>query len=826
MKINNLTISGFGKFNKAFTVDFSKNDIQVIVGKNEAGKSTILQAILATIFGLTSNDRKRFEPWSTKTLAKGSITLSNKDSLIEIDRDFKTDNVTFIVQSKGKKKTLFSDTDRAGSRGERSYIKILSKYIPVTDPDVFKNTTFLEQDQIGVQIPASLKYLITGSPEMDIDKILDTLVDDYFNITCKGDFIGRAKKSKNRLLEELEDELYKKKHSLENLKIQLNTQKTLQSEINSLDKDIVKTNNKIESLSHQSTIFQNLSEYLEQEKRLKETHKEIYQQKNRVEKIEKEIKDTKSKLDTKFPRLKIFTGLELQKNITNWINIIDKRDHLEKELKKVQSEKEQALEKIEKKYNIYKEVGVDFIYSIKRLRDLKEKENLKKYSINKNLEDKSKLDQLFSKQKYQLITGATLLSIITGILLQYLNLPFSNVLWISALLFIIISVASVFMVLYPKQNNINNIKIRIDIIKTELSEIDMEIEKIKIKYENIENIDKINHHLTQYDLYETEVKNIDKLKAKEKLITEELGDYEMQKTIDRFETKYGNFIDIYEEDLKGRIDELIHLQQQYQNKNDALKTHKNREDIENREYELSMEISRVQSNLESTIMLNPELTKITKDIPLLNEKILLLKEEIEILSVKRHEFETLIHNKKIILAGIESNEDIDIEQILEDLKQLEEQIKYTTLKKKALILAIETLESSIEEYNQLYSKSLNSKLNQYLSKIAGHKNFVVELDDRFDVAILHEEKKISEDSLSTGTRDQFYLALRLAFSREIAEENNLPFFLDDPFVNCDNERLKRILNILREINKEHQVVLFTNDDKYKKWTKHPIILDS
>ena len=63
--------------------------------------------------------------------------------------------------------------------------------------------------------------------------------------------------------------------------------------------------------------------------------------------------------------------------------------------------------------------------------------------------------------------------------------------------------------------------------------------------------------------------------------------------------------------------------------------------------------------------------------------------------------------------------------------------------------------------------------------------------------------------LSQGTKEQLYLALRLAFIKVFDQQARLPLFLDDPLVNCDEERLYGILKGLTKISDTHQVFLFT-----------------
>jgi uncharacterized protein YhaN len=76
--------------------------------------------------------------------------------------------------------------------------------------------------------------------------------------------------------------------------------------------------------------------------------------------------------------------------------------------------------------------------------------------------------------------------------------------------------------------------------------------------------------------------------------------------------------------------------------------------------------------------------------------------------------------------------------------------------------------------------------------------------------------------LSTGTRDQLQLALRLAFIQ--SKNLDFPIFLDDNFLRFDQKRRLNFSNMLAEIAKERQVILLTSDQNLVPETKGTIKL--
>lgn len=69
--------------------------------------------------------------------------------------------------------------------------------------------------------------------------------------------------------------------------------------------------------------------------------------------------------------------------------------------------------------------------------------------------------------------------------------------------------------------------------------------------------------------------------------------------------------------------------------------------------------------------------------------------------------------------------------------------------------------------------------------------------------------RYNASELSKGTIDQLYISLRLAINDIMSEKHQLPFMMDDAFVHFDSMRTKRMLEIVEEISKRHQVILFT-----------------
>ncbi len=65
--------------------------------------------------------------------------------------------------------------------------------------------------------------------------------------------------------------------------------------------------------------------------------------------------------------------------------------------------------------------------------------------------------------------------------------------------------------------------------------------------------------------------------------------------------------------------------------------------------------------------------------------------------------------------------------------------------------------------------------------------------------------------MSSGTRDQLYLALRLAtLEYRLESHEPMPFIVDDILINFDDQRSRATLQALAKLAARNQVILFTH----------------
>ncbi|MEJ2249371.1 MAG: hypothetical protein P8Y97_06895 [Candidatus Lokiarchaeota archaeon] len=82
---------------------------------------------------------------------------------------------------------------------------------------------------------------------------------------------------------------------------------------------------------------------------------------------------------------------------------------------------------------------------------------------------------------------------------------------------------------------------------------------------------------------------------------------------------------------------------------------------------------------------------------------------------------------------------------------------------------------------------------------------------------------IPANSLSGGTLDQLFFAVRVGIGELFFKDNTGFFILDDPFIKADYERLKRLLEMLKNIvNVGWQILYFTSKLEVKDLLKEDI----
>lgn len=153
-----------------------------------------------------------------------------------------------------------------------------------------------------------------------------------------------------------------------------------------------------------------------------------------------------------------------------------------------------------------------------------------------------------------------------------------------------------------------------------------------------------------------------------------------------------------------------------------------------------------------------------------------------------------------------------------EMRALEAEEASRRLEVEALGCAWAELRASVAEYQTSHRARLEQAASRYFDAITEESGRTVRFDDVFAVRVrMPDGRDVAPQQLSRGAQDQLYISLRLAIADLLCGERRLPLILDDPFVNCDRERLQRIGRLLEVTARTRQILLLTHREEMASW---------
>ena len=174
MRLEVLQIEGFGKFHNR-RMEFGSG-LNIVYGKNEAGKSTMHTFIKAMLFGLSRKRNKRgeseydrYEPWKGGSYG-GSMELSVAGRRLRIERDFRKDADDMRL--------TWADTEEVVEAPEET----LKKLMGGLTENAYKNTISIGQLEAQTEkgMAGEFRQIVsnltgTGSSELSYDRAIEYL---------------------------------------------------------------------------------------------------------------------------------------------------------------------------------------------------------------------------------------------------------------------------------------------------------------------------------------------------------------------------------------------------------------------------------------------------------------------------------------------------------------------------------------------------------------------------------------------------------------------------------------------------------------------------
>ncbi len=174
--------------------------------------------------------------------------------------------------------------------------------------------------------------------------------------------------------------------------------------------------------------------------------------------------------------------------------------------------------------------------------------------------------------------------------------------------------------------------------------------------------------------------------------------------------------------------------------------------------------------------------------------------------------ELSLQNKTLAMAQGEIHTLGDRAALQARLDEVETQIDRRREEYQALQLAMEVLGEANARLQERMSPALNKRAGEFFHRLTGGVYDQVSLNREFEALAARQGDVTPRRllTLSKGTADQLYLAVRLAVCDLVLPgEDPAPLVLDDALVHFDDQRLALALDLLQELAQKRQILLFT-----------------
>lgn len=165
-----LRLSGFGPYRDTVTCRLT-HGVNTLIARNEAGKSSLVAGLIATIFGLPGKSdpgqfgQARFKNRYGPARFEGELEFEADGVVYNIWRDFESHKIALSVFDNGKQKNLVSgEHNPLATKGNAEYERWLKELFGIVSRELFEATFCVTQP-----LPESTKKDGQGQKELDKD---------------------------------------------------------------------------------------------------------------------------------------------------------------------------------------------------------------------------------------------------------------------------------------------------------------------------------------------------------------------------------------------------------------------------------------------------------------------------------------------------------------------------------------------------------------------------------------------------------------------------------------------------------------------------------
>jgi len=827
MIIKSLKLQGVGPL-QYHSFELLPKGINVILGPNESGKTTFGKAIVAVIHGV-NKDVNLQRSMSGGSIFNGYLNLEIDDSEYQIFRNFETDQVRLSKIVGDEQEILFEGNANPRGRTEepKLYRKIIENDLGLPSASVIRNSSFVDQLDLYMEIDEELRKQISGAGQSDYMRAAGSLRDSYYLLTSSP-LLGDKKRSKNREiedlkseLEDLNDEYDESRLKTENVSTKLEEQSELDEEVKDYQILVDETSQEQKAIDQYHNLIEKYSTYKDQKEIHEKTKENIDQLKQALEANEKELSKDKfaSFQDLSEDELKSLRKYVQSDAESTWMKLGEyqaEKTRLDKELK-------------DSRYKAFKNAPEDAGGLLKSLQN--QRAGLSR--VEGVLESSPSGEKRSPRRWLWLIpvllaslgfppgyfAGKWLLPGITD------EIPLETGALITGgiVAFLALLVGFVIVILIrttrksPERKQIEAEAKRRD-IESEINRLEEELEPVLRATNEGTSLDVLLDRCSRWEelkgQQERIEENIDLLQAREALQIRE--DPKLTEILDQTGATV----------LEEHLVEFDELKAGIKASSDTLQGMSTSEELQ------VIDPDKLVDNLQETLL---HLTALEREYPTFKT----LKEDEEKRLQKLQEMNELLSSREGNLAElkkslIDTDKDLAVEQaltirdpilIMEEIEEQEEVLSRLILRSAALETAVTVLNEAITEYEHDHLGRLSDITSDIFSTFTKGRYERVDILAGGTIQVYEPKgEPLVAELLSVGARDQLYLAIRIAVTDLLSSEMKLPFLFDDSFVNFDKSRLKAAKDVLSQISEDRQVILLSHDEVYRDWGDKVIVL--
>ena len=770
MKLIKCYIENFGKLSN-YKYEF-KDGLNIINESNGFGKTTFASFIKAMFYGLESTakrsvgltDRKKYIPWQGGKFG-GNIEFEIDEKRYKVERFFgaKEQEDTFMLY------------DMQTNLESHDYTQNLGEEIFKINKEAYERSTYIPSQKIPIKINDSLNAKLGNVLESEND-----INSSEEAIKKLAESIRIYKRTGNRgLLDELKDKINQLERKIENGKVEEQTLEKRREKFEETKKQIKVLN------EEKINVQKMLTQKIEQDRKL--AQKQVYES---LVKKENDNRLTVQKLQ-EFFKNDIPTDEEIDILMAKSLEI--EKYKIEVQNCKLNEQEQTNLQELENIFKGNELLEEEINQKIQECNKQKEIENnIETNEIRKNQIEKSMEDIIVNKTNIIILVIAIIFAIagIAGSII-------ANTMQI-AIAGVLIGVILAF-VYFAKNNQNKKLKIKYDKKQEELEQYEELISTLKEQKEQISRgiLNFINQYLPQENNLDTiialtQIKtNLDRYNSLKLNATNiEHTRYDISKKLNLLEESIKEYMGKYFEDLDKPF---ANLAQELKLKKNELEKAINDEKISHAEKEEYEKNNNIEELKESAY----KLENVSKEV--IEDKISKLDMQISTLSDEKNYNKNQIELLETNLEEI-SNFENELEYTRQELKEAEEKCAILEKTKKYL-------EKAKEQFSSHYLKGMVTGFENYLKLLNGE-TLDANIDVNLDVKIEANGSKRSIDYFSTGYKDLIYICMRFSLVDALFESEKPFVILDDPFVNLDEQKIDKAVNLVKSISNKYQIVYF------------------